>query len=153
MSAGGIREVPGSSPAAGASGGGSGGGGSSGNLNTMAPLVRSSGTNYQPTSLGAQASTVLNQLARSAHSSAPPIPMAPTQSQASFSPNLRACLIRIGNGQHPLLVDLAHYLGHPALIVVLPSTNGAPPTAQVIAPGCTATGATILATAPLPHTG
>jgi len=148
MSAGGIRQAPGSSPGAGASGGGSGGGGSSGNL--MAPLVRSSGTNYQPTSLGPQASAVLRQLTRSAHSSSTrPIPVAPTQIQKSLFPNLQACLIHVSHGRRPQLVDLAHYLGHPALIVVLPGANGAPPNAQVIAPRCTA----ILATAPLPHTG
>ena len=53
-----------------------------------------------------------------------------------------------GNGQRPLLVDLAHYLGHPALIVVLPGANGSQPKALVMAPGCT-----VLTTAPLPHTG
>ena len=150
VSAGGIREAPGSS---GASGGGSSSSSSS-NLSTMAPLVKSSGTNYQATSLGAQASTVLKQLTRSAHSSsARPIPVAPAPTQASFSPNLRACLIHLGNGQRPLLVDLAHYLGHPALIVVLPGAQGTRPHALVIAPGCTATTAHILATAPLPASG
>ena len=149
ISAGGTRQAPGAS---GASGGGSGGGGSSGNLNTMAPFVRSSGTNYQPTSLGAQASTVLKQLTSSAPS-ARPIPIAPAPDQASFSRHLQACLIYVGHGQHPQLVDLAHYLGHLALIVVLPGANGGRPHALVIAPGCTATTAHILDTAPLPHSG
>src|SRR5439155_1578598 len=44
---------------------------------TIAPLVISSGTNYQPTSLGAQASTVLARLNRGAHSSSRPAPVAP----------------------------------------------------------------------------
>jgi anti-sigma factor ChrR (cupin superfamily) len=121
---------------------------------TMAPLVTSSGTNYQPTSLGAQASTVLKRLTPSTHSSPKPLPaMAPSQVQESLFPHLQACLIHIGHGQRPQLVDLAHYLGHPALIVVLPATNGAQPKALVIARGCTATTAHILATAPLPHSG
>ena len=43
-------------PAPGSSSSGTGGGGAA---NTMVPLVISSGTNYQPTSLGAQAVTDL----------------------------------------------------------------------------------------------
>ena len=50
-------------------------------------------------------------------------------------------------------MDLAKYQGHPALIVVLPATNGGQPHAQVVAPGCTATTADVLATAPLPRSG
>ena len=123
-------------------------------VGTTAPLVIISGTNYQPTSLGAQASAVLQHLSGSGNSSARPGPtVAPAASQASLFPHLQACLIRISNGQRPQLVDLAHYLGHPALIVVLPGTNGAQPKALVIAPGCDATTANVLATAPLPRTG
>jgi len=117
---------------------------------TIAPLVISSGTNYQPTSLGAQASTVLARLNRGAHSSSRPAPVAPAGDQRSLFPHLQACLIHIGHGQRPQLVDLAHYLGHPALIVVLPGANGARPQALAIAPGCNSTTAHIIATAPLP---
>ena len=121
---------------------------------TLAPLVISSGTNYQPTSLGPQASAVYKHLTHSTQSSAQPGPTpAPAASQASLFPHLQACLNRISNGQRPLLVDLAHYLGHPALIVVLPATNGAPPRALAIAPGCTGTTASVLATANLPASG
>ena len=73
--------------------------------------------------------------------------LAPSQNQARLFPDLRACLIHIGNGQHPLLVDLAKYRGHPALIVVFPPPNGGQPRALVVAPGCTATTAQVLATA------
>jgi hypothetical protein len=79
--------------------------------------------------------------------------VAPSQSQASLFPDLQACLIYIGNGRDPLLVDLAKYQGHPALVVVLPSANGGRPEARVIAPGCTATTAQVLATATLPRSG
>jgi hypothetical protein len=121
---------------------------------TPAPVVISSGTNYQATSLGPQASAVLEHQRHNGHSSAHPGPtLAPAASQASLFPDLRACLNRVGNGQSPQLVDLAHYLGHPALIVVLPGTNGAQPKALVIAPGCSATTATVLAKATLPRSG
>ncbi len=128
-----------------ASGPAASGGSARHSAGTMAPLVISSGTNYQPTRLAAQASAVLKQLVHST--------LAPSQNQASLFPDLQACLIHIGNGQHPLLVDLAKYQGHPALIVVLPPTNGGQRRALVVAPGCTATTARVLATAPLPPSG
>jgi hypothetical protein len=134
----------------------SGSGGSSNyriSAGTMAPLVISSGTNYQPRSLGAQASTVLARLRHGGHSSSRPIPVAPAADQQSLFPHLRACLIHIGHGQRPQLVDLAHYMGHPALIVVLPATTGGRPQVLVIAPGCTATTAHTITTAPLPTSG
>ena len=121
---------------------------------TFAPLVISSGTNYQPASLGAQASSVLAKVNRHVNSGARPGPtLAPSQNQGSLFPDLQPCLIHVANGQHPLLLDLAKYQGHPALIVVLPSTNGGQPRALAIAPGCTATTARVLATAPLPRSG
>ena len=133
---------------------GPGGSNSHRSATTLAPLVIISGTNYQPTSLGAQASAVLAHLTPSAHSSARPVPtVAPAGEQASLFPHLQACLIHIDNGQRPQLVDLAHYLGHPALIVVLPGTNGARSHALVIASGCNSTTAHVLARVPLPRTG
>jgi hypothetical protein len=142
MSAGGFNAAPGSASGTGSSAG------------TFATLVISSGTNYQPATLAAQASTVLARLVRSAHSSARPGPtLAPRQNQASLFPHLQSCLIHIASGQRPLLVDLAHYQGHPALVVVLPSTNGGQPRALVLAPGCTSTTAHIIATATLPASG
>jgi hypothetical protein len=123
-------------------------------VGTMAPLVVSSGTNYQPVSLGAQASAVLARLTKNARSTPQPGPnIAPAQNQANLFPDLQSCLIRIANGQHPLLVDLAKYQGHPALVVVLPSTNGGQPRALVLAPGCTATMARVLATATVAGSG
>jgi hypothetical protein len=146
MSAGGINQAPGSASGASATGGGK--------LNTAAPLVVSSGTNYRPKSLGAQASTVLNRVTPGTNSSPKPLPtVAPAQDQARLFPHLQACLIHIGKGQRPQLIDLAKYQGHPALIVVLPSPNGGRPRASAIAPGCTATAAHFLATAPLPASG
>jgi hypothetical protein len=142
MSAGAFNAAPGSASGTGNSAG------------TFATLVISSGTNYQPATLAAQASTVLARLVRSAHSSARPGPtLAPRQNQASLFPHLQSCLIHIASGQRPLLVDLAHYQGHPALVVVLPSTNGGQPRALVLAPGCTSTTAHIIATATLPASG
>ena len=139
-SAGGLRSAPSSHTGASASSNGI----------TKAPPVIISGTNYRPKSLGAQASAVLNRLKHAAPSSAKPFPtLAPSQEQAGPFPHLRSCLIHVSNGQSPQLVDLAHYLGNPALIVVLPGVNGGRPQALVVAPGCTA----VTAHAPLPHSG
>ncbi|HEY2304710.1 MAG TPA: hypothetical protein VGI05_02395 [Streptosporangiaceae bacterium] len=123
-------------------------------VGTLAPLVVSSGTDYQPASLGARASAVLARLTKNAHSPSQPGPnIAPTQNQANLFPDLQSCLLHIAHGQHPLLVDLAKYQGHPALVVVLPATNGGQPRALVLAPGCTSTTAHVLATATLPRSG
>jgi hypothetical protein len=121
----------------------------------LAPLVIASGTNYQPATLGTQASTVLGRATSGADSSARAAgpTLAPSQRQASLFPHLQSCLIHIGNGQRAQLVDLAKYRGRPALIVVLPSPNGGKSRVLAIAPGCTATTANVLAKAPLPQTG
>jgi hypothetical protein len=138
MSAGGSNQAPNSSS------------GGRGGLSTLMPAVMTSGTDYQQATLGAQASTVLKRLVNSAHSSSHPVPLAPARSRASLFPHLQPCLIHIGNGQRPQLLDLAKYRGHPALIVVLPSPNGAQSRVLVLAPGCTATNAHILARTTLP---
>jgi hypothetical protein len=130
-----IRTLPGSGPHKSAGGNESVPGGfSGGGPNATAAQVRSSGTNYQPATLGTQARTVLNQ-----NHSSRPIPLAPGPSQASLFPGLQRCLTHISNGQYPQLADLAKYQGHPALIVVLPSPNGGQPRVLVVAPGCNVT--------------
>jgi hypothetical protein len=129
-----IRTLPGSGPHMPTGGNSSVPGGfSGGGPNAAAPPVRSSGTNYQPATLGTQARTVLNHVT---NNNSRPVPLAPGPSQASLFPSLRPCLIHISNGQHPQLADLAKYQGHPALIVVLPSPNGGQLRVLVVAPGC-----------------
>lgn len=139
-SAGGLNEGPGSPS----------GTGRTAHSSTRATLVLSSGTNYEPSRLAAQASALLARQNTSSSSAARPLPVAPAQRQAALFPHLQACLIHVGKGQHPLLVDLARYQGHPALIVVLPPTNGGQPEALAVAPGCNSTTARVLTTVPLP---
>lgn len=142
MSAGGMR-----SPVSGPFGGGS--------KSTVLARVVTSGTNYQPARLAAQASAVLAEFGLNAHASARPAPTvaAPQNRPTILFPDLPACVTHEAAGQHPLLVDVAQYQGHPALIVVLPAVTGGRPRALVIAPGCTATTAHVLATATLPRSG
>jgi hypothetical protein len=118
---------------------------------TTAGRTVSSGTNYQPGQLAAQASAVLAKFGPNARASARPGPAG--NGPISAFPALRACVARVAPSQRPLLVDVAYYQGHPALIVVLPAVNGGRPQARVIAPGCTATTAHVLATATLPRSG
>jgi hypothetical protein len=141
VSAGGSNAVP----------SGGSGTGSFAPAGTMAPLVISSGTNYQAPHLAAQASAVLARLTKHPPSSPQAFPRnASAQTQAKFSPDLQACLIHIGNGQRAQLVDLARYQGHRALIVAFPPTSGAQPRVVVVAPGCTGTSAHIITTTTLP---
>jgi hypothetical protein len=142
------EKIPGVAPrmsagSIGSAGGSSGGGNHSA---TTLPLVVGSGTNYQPRTLGTQASSVL----KSVNSSSRPVPLAPLKTQATYFPELQACLIHIGQGRRAQLVDLAKYRGRPALIVILPSPNGGQPQVQVVAQGCTGTSAHIVQKTTLP---
>lgn len=117
------------------------------------PVVHS-GTNYQPGRVGAQASAVLSRFGVNRSAAPAPAPSAvrlPHESSNAF-PALTACVTHLSRNQTPLLVDVATYRGHPAAIIVVKGNGTSPPTALVIAPGCTATKTHILTTAPLPAT-
>jgi hypothetical protein len=120
--------------------------------NVMAPAhAISSGTDYRPGQLGAQASAVL--AGPNAHSTTQPGPTtAAPQSRPAQFPGLQFCLDHVTHGQRPLLVDVASYQGHPAVIIVLPAASHARPRVLVVAPGCTPTTAHVLATTTLPAT-
>jgi hypothetical protein len=121
----------------------------------VAARVVTSGTDYQRARLAAQASAVLVEFGPDVQGSASPAPSvaAPQNQLANLFPDLQPCVAHVAAPQHPLLVDVAQYQGHPALIVVLPAINGGRPRALVIARGCTATTAQVLATATLPRSG
>ena len=113
--------------------------------------VVSSGTNYQPARLAAQASALLAQFRQLAPATARPIPAAnPRNGPISAFPALAACVSHVAGHQRPILVDVARYQGHPAAIIVLPATSGTKSRVLVLAEGCTGTSAPILATATLP---
>ena len=118
----------------------------------QAPVITSN-TNYQPSSLGAQASTVLATLGIYSGTHPGPALATPPTSYALLFPSPQACAAHVAPGLHPLLIDEAHYQGHPALIIVLPATHTTRSKVLVIAPGCTSTTAHILATATLPPSG
>jgi len=115
--------------------------------------VVSSGTDYQPARLAAQASTLLKDLGPNTHSPANPGPAlaTPTNGYTTLFPDLQACAAHVAGAQHALVVDVARYHGHPAAIVLVPAPPGGHPRAIVVAPGCTATTSQVLATATLPR--
>ncbi len=127
-----------------------------GNAAVTGPVrVVSSGTNYQPAQLAAQASTLLKNLSQpNTHSAANsgPTPATPNGYLALF-PSLQACVAHVAGAQHALLVDVARYRGHPAAVIILPAPPGGRPRAIAVAPGCTASTAHVLATTPLPTGG
>jgi hypothetical protein len=118
------------------------------------PVVHS-GTNYQPGQVGAQASAVLTRFGTERSAAPAPGPSAvrlPHQSGSAFGA-ITACVARLSRNQAPLLVDIASYRGQPAAVLILKGNGTGPASALVIAPGCTATKARILTTAPLPVSG
>ncbi len=138
MSTGGIRSVPGGAAPSAVSG----------------PVrVVSSGTNYQPARLAAQASALLNEPAPNTHSPANLGPTPANPPSSTLFPDLQACVAHVAGAQHALLVDVARYDGHSAAIILLPAPPGGHPRAVVVAPGCTANTAHVLATTTLPARG
>jgi hypothetical protein len=119
---------------------------------TAPARVVSSGTNYQPAQLAAQASALLKDLGPK-NSAAHPGPSlaTPPNGYTTIFPDLQACAAHVAGAQHALLVDVARYRGHPAAIILLSAPAGGRPRAVVVAPGCTATTSRTLATAILPR--
>jgi hypothetical protein len=97
-----------------------------------------SGTNYQPAQLKAQVRATLARFPLKAAGLANGTPGVTPGPWAAFF-NLRACLPRVAGGRYVRLVDLAHYEGKPAAIIVIPGPGANEETVRVVAPGCSAT--------------
>jgi hypothetical protein len=112
------------------------------------PLVVSSDTNYQPGQLEAQVGAVLTRHGERAAT-------VPAPANQASGPVLRmpACVPQLTGGKRPLLVDLAHYQGRPATIIVVPGRQPGTLRVVVVAAGCTATTAHVLATTTVPAPG
>ncbi len=119
---------------------------------TAPARVVSSGTNYQPAQLVAQASALLRDLGPKNSGTHPgPTLATPPNGYTTIFPDLQACAAHVAGTQHALLVDVARYRGHPAAIILLSAPPGGRSRAVVVAPGCTATTSRTLATAVLPR--
>jgi hypothetical protein len=111
--------------------------------------VVGSKTDYQPGALARQAAG----LARRYPASAATAQGTGTAPGKTAGPQLRACVQQITGSTAAQLVDLAHYRGQPATIIVQAPSAGQPGHVWVTGPDCSAQHHELLAQASLPSSG
>jgi hypothetical protein len=105
------------------------------------PLV-ASGTRYRPGRLPAQVAAVLKRHPAHGHISA--APSAAVRAGAAAFPHLAECVSHVAGGQHPRLVDIAHYGTRPAAVIVVPVPGTTRVHVSVTGPGCSGQGGDII---------
>src|SRR5215470_12745879 len=105
------------------------------------PLV-ASGTRYRPGQLPAQVAAVLKRYPAHGHISA--APSAAVRAGAAAFPHLAECVSHLAGGQHPRLVDIAHYGTRPAAVIVVPVPGTTRVHVSVTGPGCSGQGGDII---------
>jgi hypothetical protein len=112
-----------------------------------AVIVVRSGTTYQRVKLGAQAAAVAKRYAAKIPSPAKAgnIPVQPFR----ISPSLSGCLLRVTGGIQPLVVDMAAYQGHQAMVIIAPGSSRARGHVWVVDPVCSASSSDVIATSGL----
>jgi len=123
-----------------------------------------SSANFLPATLTTQVSDAVHAAqARGASASQPSVSApGPSRAQSSSaagsaapSPStagrLAGCLNLVVPGRDVLLVDLAHYNGQPAIIIVVAALASNPAAAWVVTSNCSASGSHVLAHAVLSH--
>lgn len=110
-------------------------------------LLISSGTSYQPATLGSQAKAVLAR--QGAHGENSPTGSQHLASGTPEASGYAACAASLAPGQRIVLVDLAHYRGRPVAVIV--TRAGGADTAWVVARGCSGPGARPIARAAVPR--
>jgi hypothetical protein len=111
--------------------------------------VIGSKNDYQPRTLASQAAG----LARRYAVSAAPAQGASTPAGTTAGPQLRSCVRQITGSTAPQLVDLAHYRGQPATIIVQAPSAGQPGHVWVTGRDCSARHHELLGQATLPGSG
>jgi hypothetical protein len=114
------------------------------------PLV-ASGTRYRAGQLPAQVAAVLKRYPAHGHLSAAP-PAAVRAGVAAF-PRLGECVTHLADGQHPRLVDIAHYGTQPAAVIVVPVPGTTRVQVSVTGPGCSGQGGDIITQFSMPAPG
>jgi hypothetical protein len=102
-----------------------------------------SGTDYQPGTLAHQAQNALDSRFAASSGLAP----------GTGSARLQSCVMLITGGASARLVDVAHYRGQPATIIVRAPSAGKPGQIWVAGPACSAQHRDILAHTSLPSSG
>jgi hypothetical protein len=105
------------------------------------PLV-ASGTRYRAGQLPAQVAAVLKRHPAHGHISA--APSAAVRAGAAGFPHLAGCVSHLAGGQHPRLVDIAHYGTRPAAVIVVPVPGTTRVHVSVTGPGCSGQGGDII---------
>jgi hypothetical protein len=100
------------------------------------PLIVHSGTNYQPGQLSTQVRATLLRFGHGAKNFLPGTGQSPAP--LAFGANLSACLQRVTGGRPAELVDVAHYEGRPAAIIVIPGARANTLRVLVVGTGCSA---------------
>jgi len=111
------------------------------------PVV-ASGTTYRAGQLPEQVAAVLKRNPAHGHVSA-----TPAGAGAAAFPHLVECVSHIAGGQHPRLVDVAHYGSQPAAVIVVPVPGTATLRVSVVGPGCSAQGGDIITQVSMPAPG
>jgi hypothetical protein len=114
------------------------------------PLV-ASGTRYRAGQLPAQVAAVLKRHPAHGHIGAAP-PAAVRAGAAAF-PHLAECVTHLAGGQHPRLVDIAHYGTQPAAVIVVPVPGTTRVQVSVTGPGCSGQGGDIITQFSMPAPG
>ena len=122
------------------------------------------GTNYAPTTLGAQVGQELKRNPPSAtgrggsnslhskSSSAPATGFAPTVGSVPVS-RLQGCVSRLAFGRQVLLVDVAKYQGMPATVIVTKASAAGPEQVWVVGTDCSRARSDVLTQVTLGATG
>ena len=129
----------------------------SGRRDSITPI--SSSANFTPTGLSSQVTAEVkkygagftktgpNAQSSGQHGSASPA-VVPREQTGSFADiplaSLRGCVNRIAAGTLVLLVDVAHYRGAPATIIVTEAAKTGPMQIWVVGTGCSASGSDVL---------
>jgi hypothetical protein len=107
--------------------------------------VIGSGTDYQPGTLASQAASLTHHYNSAQGTSTP--------AGQTTSPQLRACVRQVTGSTAAHLVDLAHYRGQPATIIVQAPSAGQRGHVWVTGPACSAQHHEVLTQASLPSSG
>ena len=149
-----------SGTAAGAAGGSAGGPEhpAADGLPASAMPVTTSGTDFQPGTLARQAQALLPRHATGHFTINSGISAGPENERAipagrAATPRQRACVLLVTGGVLPQVVDIAHYQGQPATIIVRAPSGGKPGQVWVAGPACSAQHRDILAQTSLPGSG
>ena len=113
--------------------------------NQNVPVI-ASGTHYTQATLSGEVSSIVAQYLTKAHPGAIRSQVATGGSSETFGipvSTLAGCVTRIAAGQRVLLVDVAHYGGRPAMVIVTRAPGG-PEQVWVVGTGCSSASSDLL---------